>query len=345
MIKTNFSKENLEIFELTKDLARGDFSTHIDSEKLNKKALEDFLRDRIQNEILGGRTLYQAVRRNNIVLYEIFEEIVNVTIGENVLDSPFINAFVETKNRYFGDMSDFYSEGGMLSATSFAGNHWDTDREPLDVGEVISLPKEWVYVNCYEDLERFLLGVTGSLEKITDKVYSAVNKYIKDRLHVQFHNVENSVPADFVSSGNDEGAVSDMVDKVAAAGGYDSITIAGTRSALRKLADVIPDKMFADSQREAKALTGSIGNWEGNALLPIPQVLKSGTFDLALDNTKLFIMGGSTKPIKLEFEGDTRTKTTEAKANNNDMTVDTQIQTKFGMGLVLPPYFGVFTMV
>ena len=31
--------------------------------------------------------------------------------------------------------------------------------------------------------------------------------------------------------------------------------------ALRKLAGVIPDKMFANSQKEAKAQTGSVGNW------------------------------------------------------------------------------------
>ena len=101
--------------------------------------------------------------------------------------------------------------------------------------------------------------------------------------------------------------------------------------------------MFADSQKEAKANTGSIGDWEGNKLMIIPQTLKSGTFELALDDSKLFIMGGDVKPIKLEFIGDTRTDMDTTGKKYNDMTVDIQLQTFMGIGLMLPQYFGVFT--
>jgi hypothetical protein len=101
--------------------------------------------------------------------------------------------------------------------------------------------------------------------------------------------------------------------------------------------------MFADSQREAKANTGSIGDWEGNKLMVIPQTLKSGTFELALNDSQLFIMGGDVKPIKLEFIGDTRSDMDTTGKKYNDQTVDIQVQTLMGMGLVLSPYFGVFT--
>ena len=107
---------------------------------------------------------------------------------------------------------------------------------------------------------------------------------------------------------------------------------------------MIPDKYFADSQKEAKANTGSIKEWEGNKLMVIPQTLKSGTFELALDDTKLFIMGGDVKPIKLEIIGDTRTDMDTTGKKYNDMSVDIQVQTLIGMGLVLPNYFGVFTL-
>ena len=75
----------------------------------------------------------------------------------------------------------------------------------------------------------------------------------------------------------------------------------------------------------------------------IPQTLKSGTFELALDDSKLFIMGGDVKPIKLEFIGDTRTDMDTTGKKHNDMTVDIQLQTLMGIGLMLPQYFGVFT--
>lgn len=342
MPKYNFSTSEMKVFDLTLDLARNDFARHIDGEKVTRKDLEAHLRNTINNDILKGMSLFQAFRRNHIVMFEIVEEIVNVSISEDILDCPFVEAFVELKNRYMGDLTAWYSEGGLLSVASFAGNHWDTNRQALDGGEEFTLPKEWVYIHVYEELERFLLGIT-TLEKLTDVIYKSFNKYFKDRLYVEFQNVAASVPKEFTANGNSEEAVGKLCDLVQAAGGYASLTIAGTKSALRKLAQIVPDKMFAESQREAKANTGSIGEWEGNKLMVIPQTLKSNTFELALDDNKLFIMGGDVKPIKLEFIGDTRSDMDTTGKKNNDMTVDIQVQTCFGIGLMLPKYFGVFS--
>lgn len=75
----------------------------------------------------------------------------------------------------------------------------------------------------------------------------------------------------------------------------------------------------------------------------IPQTLKSGTFELALSDKQLFIMGGDVKPIKLEFIGDTRSDMDTTGKKYNDMTMDMQVQTCMGIGMLLPPYFGMFT--
>ncbi|MCM1223047.1 MAG: hypothetical protein NC548_52205 [Lachnospiraceae bacterium] len=342
MPRTNFSNEDKKIFNLTRDLVNGDFSSHIDKDKVTKADLENYLKDKINNDILKGRTLYQAFRSNNILMFEIIEEIVNTTIEENVFDSPFVDSFVEIKNRRLGDTTAFYSEGGLLSVASFAGNHWDTNRQFIDVGNEITLPKEWIYIHIYEDLERFLLNISTP-EKLTDKIYKSVNKYIQDRIHMEFQNLANALPVEFTQTGNSEEAIGKLCDTVQAAGAYSSLIIAGTRGALRKLANTVPDKMFADTQKEAKTMTGAIGYWEGCKLMPIPQTLKSGTFELALDDTKLFIIGGDTKPIKLEFFGDSRTDYGTDGKKNNDQSVDLQVQTKLGIGLVVPPACGVFT--
>lgn len=338
-MRTNFSKDDQKIFNMALDLARCDFALEGD---LKKSDLEAQLRDTIKNDILAGRTLYQAFRANKTVLFEIMEEIVNIGIGEDVMNSAFIDAFVEFKNRALGDETEFYSEGGLLSVAKFSGNHWDTNRQSIDIGEVITLPSEWIYIHIYDDVERFINGVT-SLDKIMDKVYKSINKYLQDRIYAQFQNIATAVPAEFSKTGNDEDAVGNLCDLVAAAGGYNSLTIAGTKGALRRLARVVPDNMFAASQKEAKAKTGSIGDWEGNTLMVIPQTLKSGTFELALNDKMLFVLGGDVKPIKVEFIGDTRTSEVTDSTVNNDATLGLQIQTKIGMGLVVPEYFGLFT--
>lgn len=342
MPRINFSTDEMKVFELANDLARGDFSAHVDKEKVTREDLENYLRDTINKDILGGMTLYQAFRRNNTVIFEIIEEIVNITISNDFVDIPFIDNFVEFKNRALGDKTAWYSEGkSYVTVASFAGNHWDTNRESLDAGEEYTLEKEWVYIHVYDEFERFLLGI-ASLERLTDVIYKSFNKYIKERTYVMFQSVMDVVPAEFTSNGNDEEAVGDLVDLVQAAGSYSNITIAGTKGALRKLARVIPDNYFADSQREAKASTGTIGEWEGNKLMVIPQVIKQGTFELALDNDVIYIMGGDVKPIKVEFIGDTRTQEVKDHRINNDMSYDLQVQTLFGMGFELPAAFGCF---
>ena len=342
MVKTNFSADEMKIFDLANDLARGDFSLHVDKEKVTRADLENYLRDKINNDILKGATLYQAYRRNNIVLFEIIEEIVNLTISNDFAEIPFMDAFVEFKNRALGDKTAWYSEGkSYVTVASFAGNHWDTNREALDAGAEYTLEKEWVYIHVYDEFERFLLGI-ASLERLTDVIYKSFNKYIKERTYVMFQSVMDVVPAEFTANGNSEEAVGALCDLVMAAGGYSNLTIAGTNGALRKLANVIPNNYFADSQREAKAKTGNIGEWEGKRLMVIPQVIKEGTFELALDNDTLFIMGGDVKPIKVEFIGDTRTQNVTDHRVNNDMTYDLQVQTLFGMGFELPQSFGMF---
>ena len=341
-MRTNFSADEMKVFDLANDLARGDFSLHVDKEKVSRADLENYLRDTINKDILKGATLFQAYRRNNIVLFEIIEEIVNLTISNDFVEIPFIENFVEFKNRALGDKTAWYSEGKTyLSVVSFAGNHWDTNREALDAGEEFTLPKEWVYIHVYDELERFLLNIT-SLERLTDVIYKSFNKYIKERVYMQFQNVMTVVPKEFSKNGNSEEAVGGLCDLVQAAGGYSNLTIAGTKGALRRLANIVPDKYFADSQREAKANTGTIGEWEGNRLMPIPQVLKTGTFELALDNDVIFVLGGDVKPIKLEFIGDTRTQEVRDGRINNDMTMELQVQTAFGIAMMLPEAFGMF---
>ena len=345
MAITNFSVNEMKVLDLTSDLARGDFSLHVDAEKVTKTDLENYLRDTINNDILKGASLYQAYRRHNNTLFEIIEEVVNIAISNDVLNSPFTEEFVEFKNRALGDKTAWYSEGKTyLNVASFAGNHWDTNREALDNGDEFTLPKEWVYIHVYDELERFLLKITN-IDKLNDVIFKSFNKYIKDRLYVQFQSVANSVPTEFSSSGNSEEAIGNLCDLIQAAGGYTALTIAGTKGALRKLANTVPDKMFADSQREAKARSASIGEWEGNKLMVIPQTLKAGTYELALDDSLLFIMGADVKPIKLEFIGDTRTQEVKDGRINNDMTLELQVQTCFGIGMIIPEVFGLFRFV
>ena len=71
-MKTNFSKDVRNVFSLALDLARDECDLQTEEGKMMKKRdMENYLRDKLNKDILGGKTLYQAVRRNNTLIYEI----------------------------------------------------------------------------------------------------------------------------------------------------------------------------------------------------------------------------------------------------------------------------------
>ena len=75
---TNFTTQEQQVFDLALDLARNDYAAHIDGEKVSKKDLENYLRKTIQEDILKGKTLYQAFRRNNVVMFESIIELLDL---------------------------------------------------------------------------------------------------------------------------------------------------------------------------------------------------------------------------------------------------------------------------
>ena len=338
MTKFNFSAEQQRVFSLAEDLVSGNFS--LDG-GLTKNDLENHLRETINKDIFGGLTFYQAIRRNKTTVFEVLEQITEIVVGENVLKSAFVEQFVEVKNRVFGDRTDWVTEGdSLLTVASFAGNHWDTNRQSFDSGEKFTLPSEWAFIHVYMEFERFMLGIE-TFEKLTNAITKSFEAFINERVFAQFHNIASAVPSEFVYNGNNEEAILELCEKLEVFGGYNNMIICGTQAALRKLDGVVPEVMIANSQKESRALTGSFGVWNGYKLMRIPQVKKNDAFELALDNNKLFIIGADTKPIKLEYIGNTRTKMIDDEHVNNDLTLDLQVQTKFALGTLLPKFFGV----
>ena len=341
MANFDFSAEQKRVFSIVTDLVNGDY-TH--EEGVTKTSLENHLRECINKDIFGGLNFRQAVRRNKHTVYEVMEQITDIVVGENVLKSAFVDQFVEVKNRVLNDRTDWVTEGdSLLTVASFAGNHWDTNRQSFDSGEKFTLPSEWAFIHVYMEFERFMLGIE-SFDKLTAAITKSFEAFINERVFAQFHNIASAVPSEFVYNGNNEEAILELCEKLEVFGGYNNMIICGTQAALRKLDGVIPEVMIANSQKESRALTGSFGVWNGYKLMRIPQVKKNDAFELALDNNKLFIIGADTKPIKLEYIGNTRTKMIDDEHVNNDLTLDLQVQTKFALGTLLPKYFGVINL-
>lgn len=339
MSNFDFSTDKKQVFSLMTDLVSGNYSLE---GGLTKSDLEQHLRDTLNNSIFQcGLKPRQALRRNKNIVYEVMEEMIDIVVGENILKSAFVDQFVEVKNRAMGDRTDWVTEGdSLLTVASVAGNHWDTDREYFDSGEKFTLASEWAAAHVYMEFERFLLGI-DTWDKLTNAITKSFDKFINERVFAQFHGIASAVPSEFVYQGNDEEAILELCEKLEVFGGYNNMTICGTQGALRKLGNILPIELISDTLKDQRALTGAYGVWNGYTLMRIPQVKKNDAYELALDNNKLFVIGTDTKPIKLEYIGDSRAKIIDDEHANNDLTLDVQVQTKFALGTLLPEFFGV----
>ena len=82
---------------------------------------------------------------------------------------------------------------------------------------------------------------------------------------------------------------------------------------------------------------------EGISTVEIPQVFTRGTYDFKISDNTLFVLPENYKPIKLYFEGDTRSRELEYK-DTMDQTIDYEVQTKLGVGVVFDTLFGKYTI-
>lgn len=124
-----------------------------------------------------------------------------------------------------------------------------------------------------------------------------------------------------------------------------NVVLAGTKTALANIAEGIDANWISQSQKEEMATTGALLNLTGLGVtaIEIPQTFIRGTYDFKVDNKSIYVLPDLEKPIKLYFEGDTRARDL-SEQQTHDQTVDSQVQTKLGHGVVLSSLFGKYTI-
>lgn len=298
-------------------------------------------------EILGDDKLTWAGWRNHKnEIFTIMEEVLNINLPLAWENSVFYNQFVETKNGALGDKNEFIVEdNSVLVATSFAGNHWDTDRKKLHGNRAFSLNTEWLYVRLYDDLERFLKRV-DSVTTMIKKMQKAMLDGIDDRVFTSFYGAGTYLPSTFNKSGSyDKQEMLDLIARVKKAN-QKNVVLAGSNTAFAKLAEYADPNWISESQKEEMATTGSLVKLTGLGVVgvEIPQTFIRGTYDFKVDDDVIFVLPDNEKFIKVYFEGDTRAR--ELNENDtHDQTIDSQIQTKVGVACVFSNIFGRYKLV
>ena len=334
-----------------------DLATLINDSLSNKVALfnenaakytDQAIREAFFNILGDDRLTWQNWRAHKTECFEVMENVLNVNLPLAWENSPFYDQFVEVKNGSLeiGDANEFIvDDASVLFASRFSGNYWSVDRQKLQGRKSFSLQTEWIAIRVYDELERFLKG-TVTLAEMVAKLQKAFQDEIDSRIFTSFNGIGTYLPAKFQESGSyDKDTMSDLIQRVQVAS-QKNVILAGTRSALANIVEGVDAHRMSERQKEELATKGALLDLTGLGIsaIEIPQVFVRGSYDFKVDNKSIFVLPEGTKPVKLFFEGDTRARELGEK-DNDDMTVDTTIQTKLGTGIVVSSLVGKYTIV
>lgn len=310
------------------------------------KYTDQAIREAFYNILEDDKLTFQNFRNHKNEILTVFENVLNTNLPLAWENSPFYDQFVEISQGNLGDKNEFVVEdNGVLVASRFSGNHWDTDRQKIYGRRSFSVPCEWIYVRVYNDFERFMLGAI-TLQEMVRKMQVAFQNEIDSRVYAAFNGIGTYLPDKFKETGAyDKALLNDLIQRVQIAS-QKNVIIAGTRTALADIAEGIDANWISSSQKEEMATKGMLVD---NIGLPakcmvIPQTFLRGTYDFKIQDKALFILPDNVKPIKLRFEGDTRAREL-GMTDTHDQTIDTQIQTKLGVSVVVDNLIAKYELV
>ena len=297
-------------------------------------------------EILGEDKLtWQGWRNHKNEIFTVIENVLTTNLPKAWENSPFYNQFVETKNGALGDKNEFViDQAGVLVASRFSGNHWDTDRQKVQGKRGFSVPTEWIYIHVYNDLERFLLG-NITLPEMMKQLQDSFQREIDARIFGAFNGIGTYLPEAFKETGAYvKETMLDIISRVQIAS-QKNVILAGTKTALANIAEGIDSNWISSAQKEEMATNGALLNLTGLGVtaMEIPQTFVRGTYDFKQDNKSIFILPDGEKPIKLYFEGETRALDYDEN-KTHDQTVGSIVETKLGHAVVISNLFGKYTI-
>lgn len=291
------------------------------------------------NGFTNKREFKKAMRRNEVQVYEIIEEIVNGVINDFDANGALAERFTEERFLDLGDTNEFYLEGGdELEVVEYAGSHWDVARQRLSNFDSITVkPKDYI-ISVYEYMERVASG-RADWGYLVNKVAEAIAKKKREVVHttlVAGLNVQNA-PFGYTGSYQEREILS-LVAHVEAGNGFKPVLI-GTKTALARL-----QGMTTEAYGNEKNAKGFVSNWMGyecieltNALDPAKAGLQGDQLQLPKD--EIYVVSGAEKFIKVVNEGAevSRERTPQQMA---DQSHELTVTLKFGVAAVYNSYVG-----
>ena len=279
-------------------------------------------------------------------IFEIIEEVIDFKIAEGYSESEWFNAFVDGRNLALGDAQEFTTESKALFVVGdYSGDNHDITMQQLPAGksEIVKTSPKTIKIG--KDIDLIILGRVD-FAKWIDKIADSYVQYVQAMTYDMVQTAADKLPALFKGTGTLAAGTKDdfdeLIENVEAYNGG-NVVIMGTKVALKKITALADVTWASDSQKDAIATTGRLGNYEGTMLVEIPQKIKMGslTGEKLFSNNILLIMPVTEdKFIKFVDEGETEIFEVTEKADLVDDFETYEVSRRIGAAVVLGQYFG-----
>ena len=188
------------------------------------------------------------------------------------------------------------------------------------------------------------------------KMAKAIDDYITNLAYDSFVTALNNTLPIFKPSGTyNADKFAQLVQSVEAANGQTAY-ILGTKNGLRKIqASTLADgSAMSSNMKDEVNRVGYLTHWNGVDCIEIPQGFKPGKLvkevsgqkvpDFIFDDSKIFVLTGSEKPIKIYMESPEMNRNWQ-HTDNEDMTMGQEMITGIGATIAYNKVFGSYTLV
>lgn len=329
----------MEVLKIMIDAVKG-----VNMENYSKGETSEAIRNALIEMNGGSKKLNLKNFYRGSQLYALVQELIPAIIDEGFKDEDTLFNLVDYRNIADGDEEEFYVEGNsyFLVADAAAGIR-GVRRQRIDKSETVTVKTSVKVVRIYEELNRLLSGKV-SFDKFVENVAKSFKQKILADAYKAISEMSQTtvgLDANYVVAGTgsgDEDALIDLIQHVEAATGKEA-RIYGTKAALRKVSTAV----VSDEAKRDLYEMGYYGKFNGTEMICMRQVHKVGTSVFALDDSKLYIIAGDDKPVKIVNEGEGLLYEGDATANN-DLTQEYVYGQTFGVGVVCAEKMGVFTL-
>lgn len=341
-VKSAFNNEEEQFVNFNKllvDAAHNNLADGLTAREANDVIVAKFRAAIGCDEHSSKKEIRQAIRRNQVQIFEILEDTIQDQLVSGWGENPFFMEYVDVRNLALGDKNEFYMEDdSILSVMKLAGNHHDIIRQRLGAGEVKSIPTYWAGVKIYSEFERLLTGAED-WARFVGKVTEAYNLYIYDTLFATLSTQATALGTQFYKSAalsaETEATLRTLCQDIEMATGCE-VVIMGTRVALGKVCALQNVSWASNEMKNEKNRTGRFGYWEGLRLVELAQGFKRKDLSKRLlrDDMLFIVPVADNKFIKLVNEGDSQVYQITDAGTNMDMTYSYELQTKIGVGVI-----------